>query len=129
MVLPADSHVHSEFSWDTGGPGSAAAGTMERTCARALEIGLPTVIFTEHLDLTGWRGGAGGLPRAGTALIDDDGLMQPPLLDVEAYLESIGRCRHRFPELRILTGVEFGQPASRPSGRGGRRSTWATSTG
>ena len=109
MVLPADSHVHSEFSWDTGGPGSAAAGTMERTCARALEIGLPTVIFTEHLDLTGWVAAREDFPEH-ARLIDDDGLMQPPLLDVESYVESIGRCRHRFPDLRILTGVEFGQP-------------------
>ena len=52
MGLPADSHVHSEFSWDTGGPTSSAAGTMDRTCARAVRIGLPAVVFTEHLDLT-----------------------------------------------------------------------------
>ena len=49
--LPADSHVHSEFSWDTGGPDSAARGTMRATCARAVEIGLPALFFTEHLDL------------------------------------------------------------------------------
>ena len=40
-TLPADSHVHSEFSWDTGGPDSPARGTMEATCARAVRIGLP----------------------------------------------------------------------------------------
>jgi histidinol-phosphatase (PHP family) len=110
MVLPADSHVHSEFSWDTGGPTSSAAGTMERTCARAVRIGLPAVVFTEHLDLTGWRAAPEDFAEHQRALIDADGLMQPPLPAVEAYLESIERCRHRFPELRILTGVEFGQP-------------------
>ncbi|MDN5821118.1 MAG: hypothetical protein L0H39_06490, partial [Brachybacterium sp.] len=51
MTLPADSHVHSEFSWDTGGPDSPARGTMEATCARAVRIGLPALFFTEHLDL------------------------------------------------------------------------------
>jgi hypothetical protein len=43
MALPADGHVHSEWSWDTGDPRSAAAGTMERTCARAMRIGLPAL--------------------------------------------------------------------------------------
>ena len=43
-------------------------------------------------------------------LIDDDGLVQPPLMDVEGYYESVERCRRLFPDLRILTGVEFGQP-------------------
>jgi histidinol phosphatase-like PHP family hydrolase len=42
VVLPADGHVHSEWSWD------APDGSMERTCARALDIGLPAVAFTEH---------------------------------------------------------------------------------
>jgi histidinol-phosphatase (PHP family) len=43
-------------------------------------------------------------------LIDDDGLVQPPLMDVEGYYQSVERCRRLFPDLRILTGVEFGQP-------------------
>lgn len=32
----------------------------------------------------------------------------PPFAD--GYLAAIDRCRHQYPELRILTGVEFGQP-------------------
>jgi histidinol-phosphatase (PHP family) len=31
-------------------------------------------------------------------------------MDVEGYHRSIERCRLAFPDLRILTGVEFGQP-------------------
>jgi hypothetical protein len=54
MALPADGHVHSEWSWDTGDPRSAAAGTMERTCARAMRIGLPALASTEHFDPRGW---------------------------------------------------------------------------
>jgi histidinol phosphatase-like PHP family hydrolase len=54
MALTGDGHVHSEWSWDTGGPESEAAGTMEAMCRRALKIGLPALAFTEHLDLTGW---------------------------------------------------------------------------
>lgn len=109
--LPADTHVHSEFSWDTGGLASpSAVGTMRRTCARAVRIGLPVVIFTEHLDLSGWRAAPEDFADHQRQHIDEDGVMQPPLLDVDGYLNSIGRCRHEFPDLRILTGVEFGQP-------------------
>lgn len=48
-MLPADNHVHTEWSWD------APAGSMERSCARAAALGLPAIAFTEHLDHTVWR--------------------------------------------------------------------------
>ena len=35
MLLTGDGHVHSEWSRDTGGPRSAAAGRMEAMCRRA----------------------------------------------------------------------------------------------
>lgn len=111
MILPADTHVHSEYSWDTGGPTDpTAVGTMARTCARAVRIGLPAVIFTEHLDFSGWIAAPEDFLEHERHLIDSNGLMQPPLMDVEGYYRSIERCRRAFPELRILTGVEFGQP-------------------
>ena len=111
MVLPADTHVHSEYSWDTGGPTSrTAVGTMERTCARAVQIGLPTVVFTDHLECTGWMAAPEDFLEHLRPLIDADGLMQPPPMDVEGYFQSIERCRRDFPDLHILTGVEFGQP-------------------
>ena len=31
-------------------------------------------------------------------------------MDVDGYLASIERCRARFPELRILSGIEAGEP-------------------
>jgi histidinol-phosphatase (PHP family) len=79
----ADNHVHSQFSWD------ADNGDMEATCQRAVELGLPSIAFTEHVD---WVRGERGL------------------LDVDRYFESVDRCRARFPALRILTGVEMGEP-------------------
>ena len=109
MMLPADTHVHSEWSWDTGGPSSAARGTMRRTCERAVRIGLPAVVFTEHLDFGSWLAEPDDFPPANRPLITD-GRLVPPALDVAGYLGSIDRCRHQFPDLRILTGVEFGQP-------------------
>lgn len=111
MGLTGDGHVHSEWSWDTGGPHSAAAGGMEATCRRAMQIGLPALAFTDHLERTGWATGPGELWDDQENLIDDGhGFLTPPPFDTAGYLESIGRCRHLFPELRILSGVEFGQP-------------------
>lgn len=85
---------------------------MEATCARAVELGLPSVAFTEHVDLTRWA-----LPAATraamhqqAALIGPDGRFDPPPLDVEGYLAALERCRARFPALRIRSGVELGEP-------------------
>jgi histidinol-phosphatase (PHP family) len=107
MSLPSDSHVHSEWSWD-----ARAVGSMERSCARAVEIGLPAIAFTEHLDHTVWRIDLEG-PYAMehlTELADPDGMLTPPAFDAAGYLEAVARCRDRFPGLRILSGLEMGEP-------------------
>ncbi|GIE88278.1 PHP domain-containing protein [Actinoplanes regularis] len=104
--LPADSHVHSEWSWDT------LTGSMAGSCERAVEIGLPVIAFTEHVDHTSWRVPATG-PYASselTAAADPDGLLHPPAFDAAGYLAAIEHCRERFPGLRILTGLEIGEP-------------------
>ena len=106
MALPADSHVHSEWSWDAPG------GSMELTCRRALEIGLPAVAFTEHADHTVWQVAAGE-PHDDdklTAFLAPDGTVTPPALDLDGYLESVQRCREQFPGLRVISGVEIGEP-------------------
>lgn len=77
--------MHTEWSWD------APHGDMERSCVRALEIGLSAIAFTEHAD---W------------ALVHKG---QHPV-DIEGYLDAVDRCRVKFPGLRILTGVELGEP-------------------
>lgn len=111
MQLPADGHVHSEWSWDTGGPRSGAVGTMRQTCRRAMEIGLPAVVFTEHFDFEdSWIAEPGDFPDADPSLLGADGYFRAPPLDVDGYFEAIEECRRLFPQLRILTGVEFGQP-------------------
>jgi histidinol-phosphatase (PHP family) len=99
--LPADSHVHSEWSWD------ARFGSMDLTCARAVEIGLPVVAFTEHVDFTRFR--AGYLVENFCHLVSD-GILQAPPLDVEGYLRSVENCRRKYPALRVLSGLEVGQP-------------------
>lgn len=104
--LPADGHVHSEWSWD------APYGSMERTCARALELGLPAVAFTEHADHTVWAALTGDLHEGDHLLrfLTPDGSIVPPPLDATGYLECVQRCRDLFPGLRIITGVELGEP-------------------
>lgn len=112
VSLPSDSHVHSEWSWD-----ARAVGSMEQTCARAIEIGLPAIAFTEHLDHTVWRidlEGAYAMDHL-TAIADPDGMLTPPAFDAAGYLEAIARCRERFPDLRILSGLEMGEPHRHPN--------------
>ncbi len=111
MSLAGDGHVHTEWSWDTGGPDSEARGRMVAMCRRAVRIGLPALAFTEHLDFTSWvLTDRDRLPASWAPLVAEDGVLDPPPLDVEGYLTSVERCRRDFPELSILTGVEFGQP-------------------
>ncbi|WP_327587164.1 PHP domain-containing protein [Nonomuraea sp. NBC_00507] len=106
VVLPADGHVHSEWSWD------APDGSMERTCARAVEIGLPAVAFTEHVDFTAWMVLDGDLDdhQHLQAFLTSEGTVAPPKFHLDGYLECVQRCREQFPSLRIITGVELGEP-------------------
>jgi histidinol-phosphatase (PHP family) len=64
---------------------------MERSCERAIEIGLPAIAFTEHAD---WA-----LVHKGQHSVD-----------IAGYLDAVERCRAKFKGLRILTGVELGEP-------------------
>lgn len=110
MALPGDGHVHSEWSWDTGGP-TEAAGQMWRACERAAQIGLPAIAFTDHLDLDRqWRADPDDFVVRGKGLLNEAGFIRVPAVDFAGYLDGIDRCRRAFPGLRILTGVEFGQP-------------------
>jgi histidinol-phosphatase (PHP family) len=105
-MLPPDDHLHTEWSWD------APRGSMERTCARALQLGVPSVAFTDHADFTSWvdtRAGT-GVPSALRKRVSSDGMFHPPPLDLEGYLASLEHCRQAFPTLRILSGVELGEP-------------------
>ncbi|MEX1335045.1 MAG: PHP domain-containing protein, partial [Candidatus Limnocylindrales bacterium] len=106
--LPPDDHVHSQFSWDAVGRAS-----MDAACARAVELGLPSVAFTEHLDLTPWfvpPESRHMFPREGADYIDSSSTFHAPAIDFEAYFEAIDRCRTAYPSLRILTGLEIGEP-------------------
>jgi len=79
---------------------------MVRACERALEVGLPAVAFTEHVDFIQW--GPSDNPMNDVSEARAPGSIQP--LDVEAYVAAITECRERFPALRILSGIEAGEP-------------------
>jgi len=100
-VLPPDNHVHSEWSYDTFGRTSMVAA-----CQRAADLGLPAIAFTEHLDFADYGEGDA---IAGTGITPGWWDAMRPLA-VDGYLASIEECRHRFRSLRILTGVEAGEP-------------------
>ena len=85
---------------------------MRASCQRAIELGLPSVAFTEHVDMAAWaihdpRTAAD--PRIAGGL-DDHGCFTAPLIDVDAYFDVIEQCRSEFSALRILTGLEIGEP-------------------
>jgi len=85
---------------------------MERTCARALDLGLRAVAFTEHADYTPWTvlpGELDGYEHL-KAFVTSEGSLAPPAMDLDGYLGCVQRCRDQFPELRIISGVELGEP-------------------
>jgi histidinol-phosphatase (PHP family) len=75
-------------------------------------MGLPAVAFTEHADYTAWTVVAGELDDHEhlRAFVTPDGSLAPPALDHEGYLGCVQRCRDKFPGLRIISGVELGEP-------------------
>lgn len=101
----ADSHVHSEWSWD------APNGSMHASCQRAVALGLPSIAFTEHVDHTVWRVAMDDLdPDDHLDLLVQDGRLHPPRFDASGYLATIEECRERYPDLGILSGLELGEP-------------------
>lgn len=85
---------------------------MDASCARAVDLGLPAITFTDHIDLTRWTlaPATRSQVRAHAKYLGADGRFEPPALDVEGYLACLERCRDRYPDLRILSGVEMGEP-------------------
>ena len=107
LVLPPDGHVHTEWSWD------AVSGSMQQSCARAAELGLPSIAFTEHADFTRWVIGPElreQMRPVNAGQVGPDGIWTPPVFDTAAYLACVARCREEFGGLRILTGMELGEP-------------------
>jgi len=78
---------------------------MVRSCEQALAEGLPGVAFTDHLDFTTWTDG----DQIGAENLDPHRYARMHLLDISGYLAALEECRQRYPDLRILSGVEIGE--------------------
>jgi histidinol-phosphatase (PHP family) len=90
---------------------------MLASCERAAQLGLPSIAFTEHADLTPWVTAPHEVPLLPPHLrgwLRPDGVLTAPELDVDGYLRSVARCRERFPGLRVLSGVELSEPHWHP---------------
>ena len=68
---------------------------MEDMCARAVEIGIGEIAFTEHFD-------------------NNPADLCFGKFDYDSYISQIEAARARFDSLRILTGIEFGEPHMYP---------------
>jgi histidinol-phosphatase (PHP family) len=89
---------------------------MRATCARAVQIGLRSLAFTEHADFTPWQLHDAEVPPGVRGRVSPGGTFLGEPLDVEGYLECLEGCRRQFPELRILSGVELSEPHWHPAG-------------
>ena len=97
---PIDNHVHTQWSWD-----APREADMARSCEQALAAGLPGLAFTDHLDFTTWT----DEDPIGAENLDPHRYARMHLLDLEGYYATLEECRQRYPELRILSGVEIGE--------------------
>jgi histidinol-phosphatase (PHP family) len=81
---------------------------MASCCEQAIAVGVPAIAFTDHLEFT--IAGDGDTVTDVVGVTADTrwwGRIKP--LDVTGYLADIAECRERFPDLRILSGVEAGE--------------------
>jgi histidinol phosphatase-like PHP family hydrolase len=85
-ALPADGHVHSQWSWD------ALAGSMEETCRRAAEIGLP--VHSAPAD--------GGFDEIGALVRSGD-----PARVLRGYLAETAELISRFGAFDVLAHIDY----------------------
>jgi histidinol-phosphatase (PHP family) len=91
---------------------------MVGSCAHAVQLGLPSIAFTEHAEFT-----RPVIEPRHRALISKehrrhlrpDGVFAPPELELAGFLDCLEACRERFPGLRVLTGVELSEPHWHPA--------------
>jgi histidinol-phosphatase (PHP family) len=88
---------------------------MRQACARAAQLGLAGLTFTDHADFTTLAvsdAAAAYIRQVGGQVTE--GTYRPPPLDVTGYLDSIARCRDEYQGLQIQAGIELGDPHLHP---------------
>ncbi|NLO49371.1 MAG: histidinol-phosphatase HisJ family protein [Clostridiales bacterium] len=80
-----DMHVHTRYSIDSG-------TGMEQYCINAVQLGINTICFTDHLDSN----------------INDDGFMY---YNIDAYFKEFEETKAKYDNrLMLLSGLEFSEP-------------------
>jgi hypothetical protein len=91
---------------------------MEGSCVRAVELGPPAIMFTEHLDHTVWRIALTGpyVMDHLTALADHHGRLRPPVFD--AHLPDL--VGHGFRDAAQMAEAHGFRPGKNPYDLWGR---------
>ena len=102
----ADYHLHSEFSDDSG-------ESMENQIARAIELGLDEMCFTDHVDYgikKDWDDPRGIQWRGGDGMSSSADEMSPLAnVNYPEYFAKLLRMRATFgSKISIRSGLEFG---------------------
>lgn len=88
----SDMHVHSTFSSD-------GKSSMNEHCEIAKQKKLKSICFTEHVDLNDKEINLGKMINKSSQLFN-----------VDEYFNEIDNMKKRYPELKILSGIEFSEP-------------------
>lgn len=84
-MIRSDNHVHTQFSSDSEAP-------METMVQKAIEQGLYSLCFTDHMDYD--------FPDLGNGM--------DFLFDVDLYFAEIDRLRQSYPSIALRYGIELG---------------------
>jgi hypothetical protein len=113
VALPADGHVHSEWSWD------ARDGAMEQRARarRGTGIAGSRIHGTRRCHQMGCPCRRSGPERSPQSLRRERRAGDPTTPERQGYLESVQRCRDMFPQLTIPTlSTEFRSAGRRTPG-------------
>lgn len=87
----ADMHIHTTFSPD-------GKSSMEEQCIKAIEIGIPIICFTDHVDFNSSEINVGRIINKASTNFD-----------VSEYFYEVNRLRRIYNSIQILIGIEFSE--------------------
>ena len=85
-------HIHTTFSPD-------GKSSMEEQCIKAIEIGIPIICFTDHVDFNSSEINVGRIINKASTNFD-----------VSEYFYEVNRLRRIYNSIQILIGIEFSEP-------------------
>lgn len=85
-------HIHTTFSPD-------GKSSMEEQCQKAIEIGMPIICFTDHVDYNSTEKNVGRIINKAITNFN-----------VSEYFDEIRRLQNSYSSIQILSGIEFSEP-------------------